>query len=111
MNKDERKSQGYTSFAPAVGITVVTAAFLSGREPAEICAQIGVSPEQIFDPNHRFHHSVVSRSWTELGSLYEDFGFYAAQLIGARPQSLVEYATSNASNGRESFQIYLRYQR
>jgi AraC-like DNA-binding protein len=100
-----------TVFSPSVGMAVWVAAQLTGREPAELCAALGLSAEQAFDPARRLPHSVMVGVWEQLGALDEDFGLRVAQRVAVVKQSLVEYAIANASNGRAALETFLRYQR
>jgi AraC-like DNA-binding protein len=99
-----------TVFSTALGVAVMTAAVETGQLPPQVCAALGLSPDEVKDPLGRFPHTELARVWSELDALIDGFGFRAARLVGTQPLSLAEYAINNATTAEEAFRAFVRFQ-
>jgi AraC-like DNA-binding protein len=99
-----------TAFSYALGLAVMTAAVETGRPPPEVCAALGLSPDQVKDPLGRLPHTELARVWNTLDAQIDGFGFRAARLARALPQSLAEYAISNATTAADAIRLFIRFQ-
>jgi hypothetical protein len=99
-----------TVFSTALGVAVMTASVETGQLPQEVCAALGLSPDEVKDPLGRFPHADFVRAWEALDERIHGFGFRAARLVRTPPLSLAEFAISNASTAEEAFRVYVRFQ-
>jgi AraC-like DNA-binding protein len=99
-----------TVFSTALGVAVMTAAVETGQLPPEVCAALGLSPDEVKDPLGRFPHAELVRVWDALDARIDGFGFRAARLVRTQPMSLAEYAISNATTAAEALRAFVRFQ-
>lgn len=92
---------------------VLWAALRSGSTPEAVLRRLGLPPELLADASARLPHAELCRVWEELADGCADpaFGILAAQLVGAAPFDLIDYALFHSATVRELVLRFARWQR